>query len=856
MNGGIHLMKHKITSKLVAFITALIMVLSTMNMVYAVGIGTKAGSESLTFATLSDNTVKVTGCKAQVSGSLTIPSEYDGKTVTQIDMGAFGGSDLLTKVVIPDTVTDIGAYAFENCIALQSIAIPDSVKSIGYGAFGHTGITTATIGSGTESIGIGAFASCENLKEISVSASNKKYTSDNGVLFDKEQKVLISYPAAKTGEYIVPVSVEEIADMAFEGAKNLSKATLNYGLKKIGDYAFAYAGIKNITIPSSVSQIGEGAFSGCEALSEISWPYSVSAVENRTFEGCLNLTSVVLPEGVKTISDMAFIDCIGLKEIVLPDTLTTIGSSAFRNCKKLETVVLPEGLTSIGNNAFMHASQLKSANFKGVPPTNFGGNVFTGTSIEFVIGYTESNAKAWAPKGETTWNGYSIVKFDEANIDIPEDAQFEYMLVGGNAVITGYKGTGGEVTVPATIGNNYTVTAIDDYAFAFSKITKITLPDTVTSIGTEAFSYCAQLTSVSFGTGLSTLGIAIFASSPKVATLSVASGNSVYQVIDNAIYTKDGLALVVCAPASTGKFTVKEGTVNVAASAFESCEKIQEIVLPSTVKSIGNYAFFGCSALKQINLGNQINSIGESAFYMCKSLTEIVLPTGISNIGDNTFTDCTALKNVYLQEGVKTIGYAAFASCTALETLTIPDGVEKIGESAFNGCSSLKTVFVGATVENIGSYAFRDAKSLTSAVFYGEPPISFGERVFDEAASAFTIYYPENYKLSWAPNGETTWNGYPIKVYENAVIPTPTPTSTPTATPTVTPTVTPTPGEEVTEGDVNGDGKVNSRDIAALQKHIVEIEILTGTALKAADVSGDGKVNSRDIAALQKKIAG
>lgn len=839
-------MKRSITLKLMALVMAAVMVLSTMGVVFATEVTTKAGVESLTFEELADGTLKVKLCDFNASGSTAIPSQHNGKKVTQIGEGAFYGCDLLTQVTIPDTVVSIGAYAFENCKALQTITVPDSVTNIGDRAFALSGLTKATIGNGAKNIGTGVFASCENLKEISVASSNGSYISKNGVLFDKQQKVLLSYPAAKTGDYTVPVSVEEIKDAAFESAKNLSKLTLNYGLKKIGEYAFSCSGIESINIPTSVSQIGDAAFSGCEALTQVSWPYSVSNIATRMFEGCLKLKTMVLPEGVKVISDMAFIDCIGLEEVVLSDTLTTIGSSAFRNCKKLETIVFPMSLTAIGSNAFMLASSLKSANFKGLPPVSFGGNAFTSTSVEFVIGYTSSNASAWAPNGEKTWNGYSIVMFDEENIDLPQDPDFEYTVVGGNAMIVGYKGKGSEVTVPQTIGGKYTVTAIDDYAFAFSKITKIKLPDTVVSVGTEAFSYCAELTSVSFGKGLTTLGIAIFANSPKVKSITVSSDNSVYQAINNAIYTKDGQALVVCATATEGKFTVKDGTVNIAASAFESCEKIDEIVLPASVSSIGNYAFFGCASLTKINLSDSVNAMGESAFYMCKALTEITLPSSIDTIEDNTFAECTSLKNVYLQNGIKNIGYAAFANCNALETVTIPDSVKKIGESAFNGCSMLETVFIGAAVEEIGNQAFKDAKALVSAVFYGEPPVSFGTRVFDTTASSFTIYYPKNYKLSWAPNGETTWNGYPIKIYEDSSIPTPTPPTTPD--------VTPTPGTTIEAGDVNGDGKINSKDIAALQKHITEMKVLTGTALLAADVNGDGKINSKDIAALQKKI--
>lgn len=835
-------MKHGLTAKLIAIVTAFVMVLSTFGVVYAVEVETKAGVESLTFTALSDGTYSVTACDNAASGVLDIPSQYNGKNVTAIGEGAFFGCELLTKITIPSTIKTVGPLAFVFCTALENVTIPDSVTSIGNEAFAESGIKSVTLGKGVETLGMGVFSKCRNLATISVASGNASFVSNNGVLYNASQKVLVAYPEARSGAFSVPVSVEEIADTAFEGASKLGELTLNYGLRKIGEYAFAESSLKNIVIPASVIEVDNGAFSFCEALESMSWSYSTTKIPDRAFEGCKMLKNIVLPTGVTAIGSEAFFDCTGLEQVQLPDSLSTIGSSAFRNCSSLANVVIPASVTTIGNMAFMHASNLVAANFKGVPPTAFGGNVFTGTAFNFTVGYTEEKASAWAPNGETTWNGYQLSKFDGSISELPVDAEFEYILVGSKAMITGYKGTGGAVNVPATIGNNYPVTAIADFAFAFSKITSITLPDSVESVGMEAFSYCSSLKSVSFGKGLKSLGTAIFSNSAGVETITVSDDNSVYQVIDNVIYTKDGLALILCVPGKTGKLAVKEGTTTIAASAFEYCTKLTEIELPASVNILGDHSFFECTSLKKVNIPNGVKNIGNSAFYLCTSLENMVLPTSIEKIDQNAFYGCKSLKGIGLNDGLKTIGYAAFAECTALDAVVIPDSVKEIGESAFNGCSSLKNVFIGASVETIGDNAFRNAKNLESAVCYGEPPINFGGRVFDGAKENFTIYYPENYKLSWAPNGETTWNGYKIAPNETTVIPTPTPVPTPT------------PGTDAIKGDVNGDGKVNSRDIAAVQKHVLDTARLEGKALEAADMNSDGKVNSRDIAALQKKI--
>ena len=843
------IMKNRIGRKILAVLTAIAMMVSAFGVAYAANVEIKTSS-GITYAPLSDGTVAVSECNG-LTGSVVIPSQYNGKTVSQIGEMAFLGCDGITSVTIPETVKVIGDYAFEGCEKLETIKLPAGLESIGSRAFASSGIKKIEIGAAVSEIKTGAFTSCENLTEIKTDASNKYYTTRGGVLFDIQQKTLISYPCAQKGTYTLPVSVEEIAEAAFEGAKGLTGITINYGLQKIGSYAFASSALKSVNIPVSVSKIEEGAFCSCTDLEQAVWPYSASEIETYVF-AYSGLKSVSIPEGVDTVGDMAFFECSALESVDLPDSLKVIGTSAFRSCSKLETVTIPANVAEIGNNAFMYASSLKSANFLGVPPKTFGGNVFSNANSEFKVGYIKTNASAWAPNGETIWNGYPLVMFENDGSALPVDDNFEYTLSGDCATITEYKGEGGDVKVPETIGNNYSVTAIGDYAFAYSKATTITVPDSVTTIGNEAFRDCLELTKITLGKGVSAIGVAVFAGSSKLAEISVSADNANYQSIDGAIYTKDGAGFIACPVSASGTYTVKDGVINIAASAFESCKGLTKIVLPSSVATIGNYAFFECTSLKDITLSNNVKTLGNSAFYLCTSLETIVLPSSLKKLEDSLMYGCTSLKNIYIQQGVEAIGYAAFSTCTALESITLPKGMKQIEENAFSDCSALTTVYISDTVGDIAGYAFRNCKKLENAIFYGEPPTIFGENVFEGASDSFKIYYPKNYALSWAPNGETTWNGYPIAPVEDSALPTPTPTSTPDATPTPGTT----PGGTTLQGDVTGDGNVNSRDIAAMQKHILGTNVLEGELLAAGDMTGDGKINSRDIAALQKKILG
>ena len=293
-------------------------------------------------------------------------------SVTSIGDYAFLGCRSLSEIVIPSSVTSIGDVAFSLCSSLSEIVIPSSVTSIGDGAFyGCNSLSEIVIPSSVTSIGDRAFSRCSSLKYISIPKSvidlngnpfvewkgkleclspNLVYEDD--ILFNKDKSRIISFRNQNIESYVIPSSVTGIGDWAFSGCDSLSE----------------------IVIPSSVTSIGDRAFSSCDSLSEIVIPSSVTSIGNGAFSDCDSLSEIVIPSSVTSIGDGAFSGCDSLSEIVIPSSVTSIGHHAFYGCRSLSEIVIPFSVTSIGDSAFYNCSFPNNLNKELI--SRFGDKIF------------------------------------------------------------------------------------------------------------------------------------------------------------------------------------------------------------------------------------------------------------------------------------------------------------------------------------------------------------------------------------------------------------------------------------------------------------------------------------------------
>lgn len=356
-----------------------------------------------------------------------------GKGIKAIGDQTFTGCIGLPSITIPTNVNVIGSGAFADCYSLSSVALPNDLTGIGSGAFQSTGLATITIPASVTNIGSAAFLQCPDLNAITVAQASSSYSSVDGVLFNKNQTVIIQFPPANSSNnYVIPGSVTMVGQDAFWSCTQLTNIIVSGNVTNIEDGAFENCiGLANVTIDSDVRAIGNDVFNNCVDLCFVKIPDSVRTVGDGVFYDCINLTNAIIGSGVTNLGALitddsgTFSGCYGLTAIYFRSNAPTASPSVFDGDTNSVLYYLPGtigwGPTFDGRPTSLWLPKIQTGDSSfGFRANDFGFNIDWADGEEVVVeACSNLNNSIWYSMATDTVSGGTVYFSDPQSTMVP-----------------------------------------------------------------------------------------------------------------------------------------------------------------------------------------------------------------------------------------------------------------------------------------------------------------------------------------------------------------------------------------------------------------------------------------------------
>ena len=647
----------------------------------------------------------------KVAGSNTL-KKYKGqdeyviipKKVENIDKEVFKGNNVIRKVRFTSAVY-IKDEAFADCVNLQEVIFDEKIKGKCY-------------------IGAKAFLNCKNLMRVRLPRDIKIYDDNDGFYPNKGR------PFQNCGKLIeiydpsfFTVSEENRKEAGSIGfyAKNIYTPTSGESKLLIDDNGYVlyrddneiilmyYNGMEtDLVLPEDITQIYKHAFYGRRDIKTITIPNSVTSIGDSAFDGCSSLTDVYITDiaawykidffnfssNPLRCAKNLYLNNELITELVIPNTVTEIKKYAFSGFSGLASVTIPNSVISIGDNAFSSCFNLKSVYITDIAawykidffdfssnPLSYEGNLYINNELvtELVIPKTVREIKKYAFCGCSSLT----------SVEIPTSIKkIERGTFCGCKSLT-------SVTIPSS------VTSIGSFAFSGCKsLTSVEIPKSVTSIEEYAFSDCNALKNVTIPSSVTSIGKSVFNSCAS-AVIYVDLWGKPSAWSNTWWYGSKGVEWK-----KTEAQRAEEKSLQEERESIEELKKQGfEVESGELIKYIGE--------VSQVVIPEGITTIGKNAFKLHNNLTSVVIPDSVEMIGYNAFEGCRSLERVVIGKSVSKIDRGAFMNCGNLKKVIIPDSVKEIWNCAFYGCSQLKTVWLPKTITDIKCFVFENCPKLT-----------------------------------------------------------------------------------------------------------------------------------------------
>ena len=745
------------------------------------------------------------------------------ETVETIGASIFNGKKDLTTISIPASVSTIDDLAFSGCsnltrvyftndgvrapsltignqafssTAISAISLPGYLTEIGDKAFSGTKLETVHIPQTVTKIGnsddvINVFDNVKTLTAITVDAKNANYMAIDGILYEKDGNgnpvTLCFVPracATPNGTLDVAKTVSSFYKNAFYYNEHIHTITFSQGTVgnlTFGESVFYYSKVENIELPEGLTSIAAKMFQNATTLKKINIPTTVTSIENQAFYNCTSLEEVTFSDRSNctttlTIADVTksyspymyspFYNCNALKKIILPKNTIKIGAYAFhagtspKPNRALEEIFVPNTVTEIGQYAFYNNINLKTLTLEeGINIETINNSVFYGL---------RSLESLYIPETVTSIGTYAYAYLPFKEFTIPAsvtniDGQSAFYSCAFETL------TFAEGSQLTSIGGSMCFNSCKN-------LKSISLPATLTKLGSSCFANCSSLEEVIFETNedgycaLSSVGTGVFQRTalkeiefPETTASKLTLGNNAFQ------YCR-----------FLEKVTLN-GQITAVNQVFSSCPALHTVVISETnevlsVDSANTMIMSGSSiefvyghlvnsadkfdtetyTLENgvLKIKNGVEEINTRAFSQQTDIKELWIPASVKKIGDYAFFNCVNLKKVVFESAgtdsiFDSIGQHAFKSCMKLEEINLPDSTTNIGSQAFRYCESLKEINMPKALQytkgNAATYIFSGCTALETVTFDEDAVIKYLQQyMFDGCSSLTNVNIPES----------------------------------------------------------------------------------------------------------------